>query len=31
LWAIAQTVAWAIDAGEADPRHIQTAEWLLAS
>jgi streptomycin 6-kinase len=31
LWAIAQTVAWAIDAGEADPWHIQTAEWLLAS
>jgi streptomycin 6-kinase len=31
LWAIAQTVAWAIDAGEADPWHVQTAEWLLAS
>jgi streptomycin 6-kinase len=31
LWAIAQTVAWAIDAGEADPWHVQTAEWLLAA
>lgn len=31
LWAMAQTVAWAIDAGEADPFHVQTAEWLLAS
>jgi streptomycin 6-kinase len=31
LWAIAQTVAWAIDTGEADPWHVQTAEWLLAS
>jgi streptomycin 6-kinase len=31
LWAIAQTVAWAIDGGNADPWHVQTAEWLLAS
>jgi streptomycin 6-kinase len=31
LWTIAQTVAWAIDGGEADPWHVQTAEWLLAS
>ncbi len=31
LWAIAQTVAWAIDTGEADPWHVQIAEWLLAS
>ncbi len=31
LWAIAQTVAWAVDEGEADPWHVQTAEWLLAS
>jgi streptomycin 6-kinase len=31
LWAIAQTVAWAVDGGEADPWHVQTAEWLLTS
>jgi streptomycin 6-kinase len=31
LWAIAQTVAWAMGSGEADPWHVQTAEWLLAS
>lgn len=31
LWAIAQTVAWGVDAGEADAWHVQTAEWLLAS
>ena len=31
LWAMAQTVAWAVDSGEADPWHVQTAEWLLAS
>lgn len=31
LWAIAQTVAWAVDAGEADAWHVRTAEWLLAS
>jgi streptomycin 6-kinase len=30
LWAMAQTVAWAVDAGEADPWLVQTAEWLLA-
>ena len=30
-WAMAQTVAWAVDGGEADPWHVQTAEWLLAS
>lgn len=31
LWAMAQTVAWAVDSGEADPWHVQTAEWLLAA
>jgi streptomycin 6-kinase len=31
LWAIAQTVAWAIDGDEADRWHVQAAEWLLAS
>lgn len=31
LWAMAQTVAWAVDGGEADPWHVKTAEWLLAS
>ena len=31
LWAIAQTVAWAVDSGEADPWHVQSAEWLLAA
>ena len=31
LWAMAQTVAWAVDSGEADPWHVQTAEWLLPS
>lgn len=31
LWAMAQTVAWAIDTGEADPGQVQTAEWLLAA
>ena len=32
LWSIAQTVAWgSFDMGEADPWHVRTAEWLLAS
>jgi streptomycin 6-kinase len=31
LWAMVQTVAWAVDGGEADPWHVQTAEWLLAA
>ena len=31
LWAMVQTVAWAVDEGEADPWLAQTAEWLLAA
>jgi streptomycin 6-kinase len=31
LWTMVQTLAWAIDSGEADPWHVQTAEWLLTS
>jgi hypothetical protein len=27
---MAQTVAWAVDTGEADPWLVQTAGWLLA-
>jgi streptomycin 6-kinase len=29
LWALAQTIAWAVGGGQL-PRHIETAEWLLA-
>jgi streptomycin 6-kinase len=31
LWAMVQTVAWAIDTGEADPGQVQTGEWLLTA
>lgn len=28
LWAMAQTLAWAIDANGANERHVATAQWL---
>jgi streptomycin 6-kinase len=28
-WALAQTLAWAFDAGEVFPDHVETARWLL--
>ncbi len=31
LWALGQTLAWAIEGAEADARHVETARWLAAS
>jgi streptomycin 6-kinase len=30
LWALAQTVAWSFDS-DYQPRHVETAQWLLAA
>lgn len=27
-WALAQTIAWAFDGDEAEPRHVEVARWL---